>query len=941
LLSLLRIRGTGRLRASACLGLLCLLAAAGCRPETTLTYDVRVSRELPREVSVELHLQGIPRGGALTLRSYASPSDSRVVEVRALGAKGESLAVDATPETDRASARYSFAAPPSGMATVRYRVALAGRHGNANTGFEFRRKLVADERFALLRGRDLFLFPDRPEVVGGASISYALPPGWRAWSSWMPQGVGGVTVERRGRRALEEMLSAPLAFGAFEQNRLNIAGTEYRFLVEAGIPDGARAEITRDLVAATRAVAGWFDRSLSPEYVAFVLPRSALGDEIAGDAWGTAQGATLYPLTMERLRGFTRRLLDAHLQYPPRPLPFRDPSDRWFPLGLREFLSVEIVAGVRGIPEEIVDKYLAHTYAMLPAGAPQLLDLERAFTDSWATEETKQSAMGAVAPLAVRALERKVGGADAFRKWLRGASRQNSIGSIWSGLPLSASDRVRLQAAWARGGELLPVELAEEVSEIAATPASPELAKRPVARSLRVAITSQTLGYLENCGCKVNQSGGLARRSSLVKRLRSESIPLVLVDVGSGLADLQKSTQLDAFSFAEQRAHQTIVAGIGYSAMTPGRTDLGRGLSAFEMLRAGLQLPYVGANIERRDGSPFLPSSRMFEVGGIRCQVIGVTTPMNPFYRPSVLEETLDSLKIGDPVAAVRRVTANLPSTDFVIVSGEIPYRVIREIARSCPQVDLIIASPQMYLGELSPRNPSGSLQQDWSGFLGNTVVTYGDLGSYGVNGVKVDLAVDGSAVAASFERYELDGKVPDDPVVRATLDRFYQSLTPGAVSDAHLNSPATFWANRTTEWVGSAACANCHEAEAVQWRTTRHATAMRTLIKVHRDTQPRCVSCHVVGFGTPDGYRIGAGRSHLANVQCENCHGPGKAHAEQPSTTNIVRHVPEALCISCHDSDHSDAFVYLERLPFVVHDTSAKALAQRHSGLRANLDRP
>jgi len=556
--------------------------------------------------------------------------------------------------------------------------------------------------------------------------------------------------------------------------------------------------------------------------------------------------------------------------------------------------------------------------------------MEHAFTDPTSTEATKQSVMAAVAPLAVRALERKAGGPDVLRGWVRAASRQNSVGSIWGELPLSAPDRARLRVAWARGGELLPVELAKEVSEITATPASRELAKEPVARSLRVAITSQTLGYLENCGCKVNQSGGLARRSSLVRRLRAESIPLVLLDVGSGLADLQKNPQLDAFAFAEQRTHQAIVAGINYSGMTPGRSDLGRGLGAFDMLRSGLQLPYVGANIELEDGSHYLPRSRTLEVKGIRCHVIGVTTSINPFYQSSVLEETLDSLRISDPVAAVQQATANLPSTDFVIVSGEIPYRVIREIARSCPQVDLIVASPQMYLGELSPRNPSGSLQQDWPGFLGNTVVAYGDLGSYGVNAVKVDLAADGRAVAASFERYELDGKVPDDSNVRAALDRFYQSLAPGAVADAHVKSPAAFWANRTTDWVGSAACAECHEAETAQWRTTGHATAMKTLIKVHRDSQPRCVSCHVVGFGTPDGYRIGAEKGRLANVQCENCHGPGSAHVEEPSAANIVKHVPEAVCISCHDSDHSDAFVYLERLPLVVHAAAPKRLTQR-----------
>lgn len=928
--SLLGIGGAGRFRIAAGFGLLGALTIAGCRPGATLTYEVRPSQALPRDIAVEMRLDGAPPGDSIVLRSYASPSDSRIVDVRATGAKGESLAVVATPETEQSAARYSVVAPSSGTATVRYRVTLAGRRGNAHTGYESRRKLVVDDRFAFLRGRDLFLFADRPEWVGGAKVFFALPPGWRAWSSWMPKGELEGGVARRGRGELEEMLTAPLALGSFAPRSFDLAGTRYRFLFETGIPESARAGVARDLEAATRAAAARFDRPLGPAYLAFVLPRSAAGDEIAGDAGATSQGATLYPLTIERFRDFTRRILDARLQYPPRLVEFSDPNDRWFAFGLREFLALEIVAGVRRIPSEVVDRYLAHAYGMLPADNPGALDLERAFTDPRTSEETRRAAGVDVAPLAVRVIERKVGGPDAFREWLRRASRRGTIGSIWGELPLADAERVRLRRAWAQGGEQLPMGLSREVSEITTRPASPGLAESRAARSIRVAATSQTLGYLENCGCKVSQSGGLARRSSLVKRLRADSTPLVLLDVGSGLADLQQSPEVDAFSYAEQRTYETILAGMDYAALTPGRTELGRGLGAFDMLRSGLPLPYVAANLERLDGTPYMPPSRAFEVDGIRCRVIGVVSPINPFYRASVLEEALDSLKIGDPVAAVRRATADVPSTDFVIVSGEIPYRIIREIARACPQVDLIVASPQLYFGELAPRNPTGSAQQDFPGFLGNTVVAYGDLGSYGVSGVRIDLAADGRAVAASFEHHELDGTVPDDPLVRGELDRFYKSLAPSVAADARVKSPATLWEGRTTEWVGAAACADCHEAETAQWKATPHASAMRTLIKVHRDSQPRCVSCHVVGFGTPDGYRIAAGKGHLADVQCENCHGPGKRHVENPIAGTIARRVPETVCLSCHDSDHSDAFVYAERLPYVTHGSEPGRLAQR-----------
>ena len=195
MLSLLRIRGAEGFRIAATprilapLALLALLTATGCKPGATLTYEVHGSKTLPRDLLVDLRLEGLPPGEAIVLRSYASPADSRIVDLRAFDARGESLSVVATPETAKSSTRYSVMPPSSGTLSVRYRIVLAGRPGNANTGFELRRKLVVDERFAFLRGRDLFLFADRPEGVGGAKVSFSLPAGWRAWATWIPEAV--------------------------------------------------------------------------------------------------------------------------------------------------------------------------------------------------------------------------------------------------------------------------------------------------------------------------------------------------------------------------------------------------------------------------------------------------------------------------------------------------------------------------------------------------------------------------------------------------------------------------------------------------------------------------------------------------------------------------------------------------------------------------------
>ena len=89
---------------------------------------------------------------------------------------------------------------------------------------------------------------------------------------------------------------------------------------------------------------------------------------------------------------------------------------------------------------------------------------------------------------------------------------------------------------------------------------------------------------------------------------------------------------------------------------------------------------------------------------------------------------------------------------------------------------------------------------------------------------------------------------------------------------------------------------------------------------------------CHVVGYGTRSGYRIGAPDAALVNVQCEVCHGPGGEHAMKPARDNVRKAVPEAVCLECHTPDHSDHFVYAEKLPRVVH-RAAVALAHPSPG--------
>jgi hypothetical protein len=97
--------------------------------------------------------------------------------------------------------------------------------------------------------------------------------------------------------------------------------------------------------------------------------------------------------------------------------------------------------------------------------------------------------------------------------------------------------------------------------------------------------------------------------------------------------------------------------------------------------------------------------------------------------------------------------------------------------------------------------------------------------------------------------------------------------------------------------YVGSKACAKCHAQEYQTWLQSRHAGAYQTLSanpKSHpphnRQFDGECIVCHTTGFGYRTGFRdrladlTDADKSkHLFGVGCENCHGPGSLHVDDP----------------------------------------------------------
>ena len=133
--------------------------------------------------------------------------------------------------------------------------------------------------------------------------------------------------------------------------------------------------------------------------------------------------------------------------------------------------------------------------------------------------------------------------------------------------------------------------------------------------------------------------------------------------------------------------------------------------------------------------------------------------------------------------------------------------------------------------------------------------------------------------------------------------------------------------------FVGTKNCRKCHIKEWKSWAETKMAKTFETLkpgaaaeaktnagLDPDKDysTDPKCVACHVTGYGQPGGFVSIEETPDRAGVGCEMCHGPGGTYTktEHMSLKNksykkaavvavgLVDTVSVEQCKVCHNTD-------------------------------------
>ena len=479
--------------------------------------------------------------------------------------------------------------------------------------------------------------------------------------------------------------------------------------------------------------------------------------------------------------------------------------------------------------------------------------------------------------------------------------------------------------------------------------------------TLRLYAVSNLAGALEPCGCTKDQLGGIDHLAAFIAQDRKLAQGSLVVAAGPTMF---LDPKLDVARGAQDRwkgeAISESLADIGLSAWTPGFNDWAGGAPLFSLLAKNTRAPLVAANLEGVEAS----KNTLVEVAGVKVGITGVSAPDYEGARPAGVEPK-------DPTAALKTATAELRARGAKIVIGlaAVPRGEALRLAEMVPELSVLVVGKPSDGGEANDAPPSPVLVgdvlvigtsnhlqtvgvidffvhgsdfkfQDGTGVANvesllsiskrihelesrlaswernpsiraeDVAARRGDLAK--LRDEKERLAHPPVPKSGSFFRYslvEVRARLGNDPKVEERMKAYYRRVNDHNRTAFAGRKPPDVPPGQSG-YIGIDACANCHDAAKSVWDKTAHARAYATLSNQFKEFNLECVSCHVTGYEKPGGSTVTMNAS-LQDVQCESCHGPGRAHAKKPDKAGLIVRdpKPELCATSCHHPPHVEGF--------------------------------
>jgi 2',3'-cyclic-nucleotide 2'-phosphodiesterase (5'-nucleotidase family) len=268
--------------------------------------------------------------------------------------------------------------------------------------------------------------------------------------------------------------------------------------------------------------------------------------------------------------------------------------------------------------------------------------------------------------------------------------------------------------------------------------------------------------------------GGIARRATLVKRLRKElessGTTVWLVDAG----DFSDGTPFSTEYHGE--ADMSAMNAVGYTFGTLGNHEFNQPLASLKNLMNLFRFPILCANaIDNAANKPLVPPSVIRQVGPVKVGVFGLVTRESSTYPAA-----RDSVTIGQEIDTSKQMVKALrPEAGIVVLISHAGESTDNRIAATVPGIDVIVGGhshSRLPIGEFTWR--SDELKRD---DVNGTVIVQahqwgGELG-------RLDLLLtQDSAGSWQVTRYHarlipVTEEIPEDAEVASIVQRYWSPI--------------------------------------------------------------------------------------------------------------------------------------------------------------------
>ncbi len=439
-------------------------------------------------------------------------------------------------------------------------------------------------------------------------------------------------------------------------------------------------------------------------------------------------------------------------------------------------------------------------------------------------------------------------------------------------------------------------------------------------------VSVNNAGFIDVCGCKHKKvkQGSMSRRYTLVKTLRAQGKPILFLDGGSCLFNIQdrypkqverKQLLAKAFVIIESMNR------MGYQGMALGSSDLLLGLENLKKLASAATFPILSANFLGPDGAPVFTPWTVVEAGGVRIGVIGlVMSTLNPRY----LEDLAPGCRAVNAVETAKKAVAELKGkADLIVALSHVRKEENEELGKQVPEISLI-TDPNVKYGShsLFLADPDQVVDR-----FGKALVVRTDGEGMRLTRIDVEFEVPFGELRTSAELNRLEKSVQINPIPedmaaylgrgnfnRAVVSRI--SVEPHYIADPGIETMIERWKkddpgsldpksmaalkSAPITYVGKEQCVDCHKEQYEFWKTTDHAHAFTSLEETGDHLRYDCIGCHTVGFGHT--FLSVKQAKKWADVQCECCHGSNPDHMDDPEGAGKWPRITEHTCLACHN---------------------------------------